>query len=75
VLKVTETRAVQPEKAWDPMLVTDEGVLKFTETREVQPAKAPSPMEVTLAGLVIARKEVQPAKLSTPFCRSGGAVT
>jgi hypothetical protein len=50
-------------------------LLKVTEAREVQPWKALSGIEVTFAGIVIARKEVQPAKLSTPFCRSGGFVT
>mgnify|MGYP003327605298 CR=1 FL=1 len=62
---VTEVRAVQPEKAEPPMLVT---LLEMvTEVRPLQPLKADCPMLVTLLGIVTEVKPLQPEKAESPI--------
>ena len=53
-----DLRAVQPEKALSPIIVTLSGML--TEVRAIQPENAPFPMFVTLLGMQMVLSEVQP---------------
>ena len=57
---VTEVKPVQPEKALQPILVTDLGMV--TEVKPVQPEKAILPMLVTDSGMVTEVKPVKPSK-------------
>ena len=47
---VTLVRPLQPENAWDPILITLLGIV--TLIRPLQPPNAPFPILVTLLGIV-----------------------
>ena len=62
---VTEVRAVQPENALAPMLVTELGIV--TEVRPVQPENAPFSMFSTELGIVTEVRPVQSLNAFSPM--------
>ena len=62
---VTEVKPLQPEKALEPIEVTE--LPMVTEVKPLQSLKADSPIDVTLLGMIIEVKPLQPEKADSPI--------